>query len=242
MVGASRFDDARPAPRRNFHRPRRLDPTVCAASSHPSPHCSCSPLAPAAQAGWFAAEAVDGPAEIDALGDVDVARDGSGGLVYLKRDGGSPQVFLSRLDEGVWQPPEKLSGGAPVTEAAVTATDGGRLAVAWVAGGQVLGTVIPAAAQAQAPAPPVVLGGGGATGVAIDMGINEDGYAVWSAGGDVRAARLDGTTWTPLAAPLDVDPARTAGEGASRPRVARQRRGQRGRHLGGDRRRAAAAT
>ena len=176
-------------------------------------------LAPAAQAGWFGAETVDGPAEIDALGDVDVARDGSGGLVYLKRDAGAPQVFLSRLDEGVWQPPEKLSSGAPVSEAAVTATDGGRLAAVWVAGGQVLATVIPAAAQAQAPAPPVVLGGPGATGVAIDMGINEDGYAVWSAGGDVRAARLDGTAWTPLAGPLDVDATRTAGEGSSRPRV-----------------------
>src|SRR4051794_36020382 len=115
-------------------------------------------LAPAAQAGWYAAEPVDGPAEIDALGDVDVARDGSGGLVYLKRDAGVPQVFLSRLHDGVWQPPEKLSAGEPATEAAVTATDRGRLAVAWVAGGQVIGTVIPAAARAQAPAPAVVLG------------------------------------------------------------------------------------
>src|SRR5215207_11048588 len=176
--------------------------------------------APAAQAGWYRAETVDGPAGIQALGDVDLARDGSGGLVYLKRDAGVSQVFLSRLDEGEWQAPERLSSGAPVTDAAVTATDGGRLAAVWAAGGQVLATVIPAAAQAQAPAPPAVLGGGDATGVAIDMGINEDGYAVWSAGGDVRAARLDGTTWTPLAAPLDVDPSRAAGGGASRPRVA----------------------
>ena len=176
-------------------------------------------LAPSAQAAWFGAGVVDGPAEITALGDVDVARDGSGGLVYLKRDAGVPQVFLSRLDEGLWQPPEKLSGGAGVTEAAVTATDGGRLAIAWIAGGEVFGTVIPAAAQAPAPAPPTPLGGGGASGLAIDMGINEDGYAVWSAGGDVRAARLDGTAWTALSGPLDVDVARPAGEGRGRPRV-----------------------
>ncbi len=176
-------------------------------------------LAPSAQAAWFGADVVDGPAEITTLGDVDVARDGSGGLVYLKRDAGVPQVFLSRLDEGLWQPSEKLSGGAGVTEAAVTATDGGRLAIAWIAGGEVFGTVIPAAAQAQAPAPPTPLGGGGATGLAIDMGINEDGYAVWSAGGDVRAARLDGTAWTALAGPLDVDAARPAGQGPGRPRV-----------------------
>src|SRR5215217_6326975 len=82
--------------------------------------------ASAAQAGWYRAETVDGPAGIEALGDVDVARDGSGGVVYLKRDGGAAQVFLSRLDEGEWRAPERLSNGAPVTEAAVTATDGGR--------------------------------------------------------------------------------------------------------------------
>ena len=176
-------------------------------------------LAPTASADWYPGEAVDGPAEIEAVGDVDVARDGTGGVVYLKRDAGVPQVFLSRLDEGVWGAPEKLSAGAAATEAAVTATDGGRLAIAWVAAGEVWGTVIPAAAEAQAPAPPALLGGGGASGVAIDMGINEAAYAVWGAGGDVRAARLQGTQWTPIGQPLDIDPARPAGAGASRPRV-----------------------
>jgi hypothetical protein len=178
-------------------------------------------LAPAAQAGWYGADVIDGPAEIDALGDVDVARDGSGGLVYIKRDAGVPQVFLARLSGGAWQPPEKLSSGAPVTEAAVTATDGGRLAAAWIAGGDVWATVIPAAARAQAPAPPTQIGSGNATGVAMDMGVNEDGYAVWSAGGDVHAARLDGTAWTPLGAPLDVEASRPAGNAPNlRPRVA----------------------
>ena len=46
--------------------------------------------APAAQAAWFRAEPIDGPAEIESLGDVDVARDGSGGVVYVKRDAGVP--------------------------------------------------------------------------------------------------------------------------------------------------------
>lgn len=178
-------------------------------------------VAPAAQAGWFGADSIDGPAEIDALGDLDVARDGTGGIVYVKRDAGVPQVFLSRLSGGAWQTPEKLSSGGPVSEATVTATDGGRLAAAWVAGGEVWGTVIPAARQAQAPAPPVILGSGGASGVSIDMGINEDAYAVWAAAGDIHAARLHDTAWTPLAGALDLDPARTAGEGpAQRPRVA----------------------
>ena len=174
-------------------------------------------LAPAAQAAWFRAEPIDGPAEIESLGDVDVARDGSGGVVYVKREAGVPQVFLSRLVEGAWTPPQRLSSGAPVVDAAITATDGGRLAIAWTAGSDVVGTVVQGRA---APTPPVVLGGGSPSSVDVDMGINEAAYAVWAAGDDVRAARLQGTTWTALAGPLDLDPARSAGTGASRPRVA----------------------
>src|SRR5688572_13818326 len=117
-------------------------------------------LAAPAQAGWFPADAIDGPAEIDALGDVDVARDGTGGVVYIKREAGVPQVFLSRLRGGSFRAPERLWTGAPVSEAAITAVDG-KLVVAWIAGGEVLGTVVDGTAPA---APPVVIGGGGATG------------------------------------------------------------------------------
>src|SRR5215218_6179647 len=163
--------------------------------------------APAAGADWFPADPVDGPAQIDALGDVDLARDGDGGVVYIKRDGGVPQAFLSRLRDGAWTRPEKLSTGPAVTETAITAMAGGRLAVAWIAGGAVVGTVISGAAP---PAPAVVLGNG-ASGVNLDMGINEVGYAVWASGGDVRAARLEGTTWTPIAEPLDIDRTKQAG-------------------------------
>jgi hypothetical protein len=176
-------------------------------------------IAPAAHAAWFPAEPIDGPGEIDAVGDVDLARDGTGAVVYLKRDGGVPQVFLSRMSRGTWTAPVKISSGPAVSEAAVSATDGGRLLIAWIAGGSVLGTVVEKAGAA--PAPAATLGGPGATGLGVDMGINEAGYAVWSANGDVRAARLDeGTAWTAIGSPLDVDPARSAGTGAARPRVA----------------------
>ena len=97
-------------------------------------------LAPAAQAAWFGADVVDGPAEIDALGDVDVARDGSGGARL-------PQARRRRAAGLPLAPATRASGSRrrssptarPVSEAAVTATDGGRLAAAWVAGGEVLG-------------------------------------------------------------------------------------------------------
>src|SRR5690242_3323796 len=174
--------------------------------------------APAARADWFPADSVDGPAEIDSLGGVDVARDGGGGVAYLKRDAGVPQVFVSRLVGGQWRPPQKVSGGAPVSEAAITAMDGGRLAVVWVAGNDVVASVLQGNAP---PTPPVVLGSGaGAGGVDVDMGIDQVGYAVWQAAGDVHAARLEGTTWTAIPAPVDINQAHEAGTGALRPRVA----------------------
>ena len=193
-------------------------------------------------AAWFPRRAPStGPAEIDALGDVDLARDGTGGVVYLKRDAGVPQVFLSRFDGGAWQPPEQLDrrrrcdrGGRhrDRRRPAGRRVDRGRRASSARRDRQ------RRAAQA-ALGPPCSAAPGGATGVAIDMGINEDGYAVWSGRRRLRRPRrrLDGTAWTPLAAPLDIDPAAPAGARRRRPRVACQRRGQRGRHLGRDRRR-----
>jgi hypothetical protein len=176
----------------------------------------CLALAAPAQAGWFRSVAIDGPGEIDALGDVDLARDGTGGVVYIKREAGVPQVFLSRVRNGGFGRPQRLSSGAPVSEAAITAVDRGRLVIAWIAGGEVVATQVKGTGR---PAAPAVLGGGGATGLAVDMGVNEAAYAIWSAAGDVRAARYQGG-WTPIAAPLDIDPVRGAGGGASRPRVA----------------------
>jgi hypothetical protein len=66
----------------------------------------------------------------------------------------------------------------------------------------------------------VTLGGPGAENLDLDIGVDGVAYAVWEQGGDVRAARLLGPTWTPLASPLDIVPGAVAGTGALRPRVA----------------------
>jgi hypothetical protein len=52
------------------------------------------------------------------------------------------------------------------------------------------------------------------------MGVNGAAYAIWQQGGNVIASRLQDTTWTGVAQPLDIDPANVAGTGALRPRVA----------------------
>ena len=73
---------------------------------------------------------------------------------------------------------------------------------------------------ARVGSPAVALSTGtGASDLAIDIGVNGVAYVVWTQGGDVRAAR-SGTAWAAVPAPLDIDPAHSAGTGASRPRVA----------------------
>ncbi len=162
--------------------------------------------APAAEARWFASEAVDGPGAIDRPV-VDLAREQGGGLVYVK--GG--QAWLSRLQQGRWGTPAAISG-AGATEAVVAAGENGRLIVAWVQAGVVYGARVGAA--------PVALSTGtAASDLAIDIGVNGVAYVVWTQAGDVRAARLR-TTWSAVPAVLDIDPAHSAGTGASRPRVA----------------------
>jgi hypothetical protein len=162
-------------------------------------------LAPAAEARWFPFEPVDGPA---ARPVVDLGIEDGGGLVYVKEG----RALLSQLDPGGWTAPVALSAGG-TTEAAIAAGDRGRLAVAWIQDGIVYGALVGApAAQLSA--------GGGAANLAMEMGVNGVAYAVWAQAGDVRAARLAGGTWEAVPAPVDVDPARAAGAGALRPKVA----------------------
>ena len=205
--------------------PRRLSLSV------PLALLALAALPALASAGWFPAQPVDGPTpDIEALGGVDLARDGTGGVVYLKRVDGAPHVFLSRFNGGQFRPPERVDNGlgAGATSAAIAAADTNRLAIVWSAGTRVYGSVV--AGGAAQPGPllgPTELSNdpsGPSTDVAIDMGINGAAYAAWAApgggGSDIRVARLQDVGWTGVGAPLDIDPARAAGRGSQRPRVA----------------------
>jgi hypothetical protein len=188
---------------------------------------SIAALAPAAAAGpahaaFFAGEPIDGPsADIRSVGDIDIARDGTGGVVYVRRDGGVDHVFISRLTGGAWSGPERLDVGidAASSQPVVAASDGGRLAVAWISGGSVFAAV----RQAGSPtwgAPQLITSG--ATDPSIDMSFNGAAYATYTVNGDVLGARMDrtATAFTPLSGPLDADPAHVAGVGTGRSRVA----------------------
>lgn len=173
-----------------------------------------------AHAGFFLGDAIDGPnPDLRALGDVDLARDGTGVVVYVRAVGGVDRIFASRFVGGVFQPAEQLDGGlpGPSSQPVVGAADGGRLAIAFVSAGTVYGVVRPAGRGYSAPVP---LGPG--SDPSVDLSINGTGYASFTSAGDVRIARLDGhsDTWTGLAQPVDVDPARLAGVGPARSKVA----------------------
>jgi hypothetical protein len=175
-----------------------------------------------AHAGWFPAAPIDGPnADIVSVGNVDLARDGTGAVGYIKVTDGAPQAWVTRISGGAWQAPVRLSfAPGSTTDVKVASGDGNRLAVAWIAGGTVYATVSPEGATPGGYVPAVALGGPGASDLDIDMGVNGAAYAIWQEAGNVVAARLQDTTWTRVAAPLDIDPAREAGTGALRPRVA----------------------
>jgi hypothetical protein len=173
-----------------------------------------------AHAGAFLGDAIDGPSpDVESLGDLDLARDGSGALTYLKRVDGVDHVFVARFTGGAFGPGERIDPGlTPASsQPVVGAADGEGLVVVFVNGGTVYGVVRPAG---QSFAAPVALGTG--SDPSVDLSINGTAYASYTSGGDVRIARLDRQTnaWAVLPQAADVDPARPAGAGSGRARVA----------------------
>jgi hypothetical protein len=184
--------------------------------------CLALPAA-AAHAGFFGGDTIDGPSsDVARVGGVDVARDGTATLVYLKRVAGLEHVFAARMVDGVWQSPERLDSALPLpsSDAVVGVANKGVATVAFLNNGQ-LYTVVRRAKDTVWPAP-VALGDGGAATPSIDLSVNGVGYVVWNKGGDVLGAMLsrNATAYQPLPAPLDVAPAAEAGTGTGRPKVA----------------------
>jgi len=80
------------------------------------------------------AQTIDGPSEdIVGFGGVAMASDGTGGVVYLKRVGGVPHVFVSRYAEGRWQAPIRVDGEESYAASwpRIGAAEGGELIVVW---------------------------------------------------------------------------------------------------------------
>jgi hypothetical protein len=77
---------------------------------------------------------IDGPSqEIVGFGGVAMAPDGSGGLVYLRRVGGVPHVFVARYAKGRWRPPVQVDqeDTFAASEPRIGAASSGGLVVVW---------------------------------------------------------------------------------------------------------------
>lgn len=78
---------------------------------------------------------IDGPSSDGiVLGNVAMAPDGTGGLVYVKTVEGKPHVFASRYDGANWSAPIRVDSELPyeASEPRIAAGDRGRLLVVWV--------------------------------------------------------------------------------------------------------------
>lgn len=180
-------------------------------------------IAPAgASAGFLGGDTVDGPsADIVRIGGVDLARDGGGVLVYVKKVTGIDHVFAARLVDGRWQPPERLDPALPLPSGGpvVGVANRGGAVVAFTNNGQ-LYTIVRRPSATSWPAP-VATAAPAAT-PSIDLSVNGVGYVAWASGGDVRAATLDrtGTAFKPVAGVLDIVRDGDAGSGLGRPEIA----------------------
>jgi hypothetical protein len=88
----------------------------------------------AAHAVILPAVTLDGPSEsIVGVGNVAMAEDGTGGVVYLKREGGITHVFVSRYFNGQWLAPVRVDTEQPFAASwpRIGAADGGELVVVW---------------------------------------------------------------------------------------------------------------
>ena len=168
---------------------------------------------------------VDGPdPAIQSLNGLSVARDGTGGVVYLKAVAGVPHAFVSALTGGQFQPPVQVDAGLPAasSQPVIAAGNGGVLLIAFV-NGSGLYVVNRASSTARYGAPSGIASGASNPSIQMsNLGKAYLAFAVVDGGGhDVRAAYYVGGNWSVESAPLNaVAAADNAGTGSGAPSVA----------------------
>jgi hypothetical protein len=167
---------------------------------------------------------IDGPGTaIAGLGGLSVARDGTGGLVYLKTVSGVQRVFVSALVGGRFQTPVQVDAGlaAASSQPVIAAGNGGVLLIGFINSGQLY--VADRASTTGSFGLPQPLAGG-ASNPSLEMTNFGKGYLAFTvvdgAGHDIRAAYYTGGTWALESAPLNAVPADDAGTGSGAPSVA----------------------
>ena len=167
---------------------------------------------------------IDGPsADVIALGGMAIARDGTGGIVYVKQVNGVAHVFLSGLTGGAFGAPVQIDGGLAAASAqpVIAAANDGLLTIAFVNGGSLYVVTRPSAATALT-APQDIFDG--ASNPAISITTLGKAYVAFTAGAsaphDVRAAYYYLGRWALEPTPLQAVPGEDSGSGTGRPAVA----------------------
>lgn len=169
--------------------------------------------------------AIDGPTTAiptpSGLG-LSIARDGTGGLVYLKQVSGVTHVFVSTLQGGSFQAPTQVDAalGGASSQPVIAAGQGGLLLIGFINGGELY--VVGRTSQGAAFTSPAGLASG-AINPAIsitDLGKAYLAFTVADGSGyDVRTAYYNGQ-WALESPSLNAIPADNAGTGGGAPQVA----------------------
>lgn len=167
---------------------------------------------------------IDGPsANIVSLNGLAVARDGTGGLVYVKNVGGVPHVFESTLLAGSFHAPVQLDQGlgSASSQPVIAATNGGVVVVAFINAGELYAVEKPSASSSWGPLVPIFAG---ATNPSISMSMFGKAYLAFTAlspaGDNVRCAYFYAGTWGLEPTSLNATPNDDAGTGTGAPQVA----------------------
>ncbi len=167
---------------------------------------------------------VDGPnGAIVSLNGMSIARDGTGGLVYLDYIGGQQHVVVSRLVGGQFKSPQQVDTtlGSGSSQPVIAAGNKGLLLIAFINSGSLY---VVSRASSTAPFIQPHLLATGASNPAIQANNFGKAYLAFTVGGgggsDVRSAYYDSGRWSVESAPLDARLNDGAGAGLGRPRVA----------------------
>jgi hypothetical protein len=164
---------------------------------------------------------IDGPnSSIVSLNGMSIARDGTGGLVYLEYASGQPHAFASRLAGGQFKPAQEVDSGlgGASSQPVIAASNNGLLLIAFINSGSLYVVTRP---SSSAPFSPPRLLATGASNPSIQANQFGKAYLAFTAGGgDVRCAYYESGRWSVESAPLDAIPSDPAGAGQGRPRVA----------------------
>jgi hypothetical protein len=166
---------------------------------------------------------LDGPSSaIVGLTGMSIARDGTGGIVYLEYVNGAQHVLVSRLVGGVFRAPEQVDSslGGGSSQPVIAASSGGLLLVAFINSGS-LYVARPTASEHWSQ-PQFIAGG--ASNPSIQANNFCTAYLAFTVAGgggsNVRSAYYNNGQWALESASLNAGPGDDAGTGTGRPKVA----------------------